>query len=146
MKELNSLSLNTRSIYGKKEKSDGIRVLVTRFYPRGVKRTHFDLWIRDASPETALLKEYRSQAISWGEFSKRFRRQMRTSPNSKKAVQQLVEIFEKGENVTLLCYEKEGEKCHRNLLKAVVESTAKRKNKIRAGRPTKRTERMVSDD
>lgn len=113
-----------------------MRVLVTRFYPRGVKRTYFDLWIRDASPETALLKEYRSKAIDWGEFSRRFKSQMRTSPDSKHVVQDLVEILQKGENVTLLCYEKEGEKCHRYLLKAIIESAMKRKSGARSHPPT----------
>ncbi len=33
------------------------------------------------------------------------------------------------DNLTLLCYEREGENCHRFLLKAFIESTIKKKSK-----------------
>jgi len=123
------MPLKTKSIYDERQNSDGTRVLVTRFYPRGVKRTHFDLWIHDLSPEAALLKEYRSNNLGWREFSRRYKSQMRSSPDSKRAIQSLVEILEMGRNVTLLCYEREGEKCHRYLLKSIIESSMKRKIK-----------------
>ncbi len=77
---MNQLPLKTKSIYDEKEDSDGNRVLVTRYYPRGVKRTHFDLWVRPASPDVDLLKDYKSGAINWREFSKRFRVQSANEP------------------------------------------------------------------
>jgi uncharacterized protein YeaO (DUF488 family) len=120
------LSLKTKSIYAEKDESDGTRVLVTRYYPRGVKKDRFDQWYRHASPEVALLREYKNGGIDWREFSKKFKAQMRTSPESKKAVEDLVQLLGKEENVTLLCYEKEGEKCHRNILKTIVESAARK--------------------
>ena len=124
------MALNTKSIYSESEESDGKRVLVTRFYPRGVKKDRFDVWIRGASPEAKLLKEYKSGAINWQEFSKGFRSQMKTSLESKKAVEDIVQMLQDGGNVTLLCYEKEGEKCHRNLLRKIVDSATKeRRNK-----------------
>ena len=122
------MTIKTKSIYAEKEKSDGTRVLVSRFYPRGVKRTHFDVWIREASPEAPLLKEYKSNAISWRELSKRFREQMRSSPGSQKAIQDLIELSENG-NVTLLCYEKEGQKCHRDIVKAITERAIRLRQK-----------------
>lgn len=120
------MSLRTKSIYAEKEQSDGVRVLVSRYYPRGVKRDRFDQWIRNAAPEIPLLKEYKSGTIDWAEFSKKYKEQMRTQPESKKAVQELVGLLQDGKTVTLLCYEKEGENCHRNLLKELVESALKR--------------------
>ena len=102
---------------------------MTRFYPRGVKKTRFDIWVRHASPEATLLKDYKKGLINWREFSKRFREQMRTSTDSKKAVEDLVDFSRKGRSVTLLCYEKEGERCHRYLLKKIVENAARKKEK-----------------
>ena len=124
-----SLPLKTKSIYEDKEKVDGVRVLITRFFPRGVKKTHFDLWLRNASPEASLLKKYKSEGMNWREFSKEFRKQMRILPESKKAIQELIELLGREKDVTLLCYEKEGQNCHRYLVKALVESTIKRKSK-----------------
>ncbi len=118
------MTVETKSIYDKKSRSDGIRILVTRYYPRGVKKNHFDFWMRDASPEPKLLKEYRSGSISWGEFSKEFRTQMRSS-NGKEAIRKLVELAMKGK-ITLLCYEKEGEICHRHIVRAMTESAIRK--------------------
>ena len=98
---------------------DGTRVLVTRYYPRGVKKTHFDLWLRDLSPEVTLLKEYRNKVLDWRGFSTRFRRQLRTIPAAKEAMNKLVELS-RNHDVTILCYEKEGENCHRNIVKSIV--------------------------
>jgi uncharacterized protein YeaO (DUF488 family) len=123
------LSLRSKSIYEAKEKSDGVRVLITRFYPRGIKKSHFDLWLRHASPEPALLKKYKSNQIDWKEFSRDFRKQMRNSEESKKEIQELVELLGREKDVTLLCYEKEGLNCHRYLVKAIVENKIKRGKK-----------------
>jgi uncharacterized protein YeaO (DUF488 family) len=123
------MSLKTKSIYDEKVKSDGVRILVTRFYPRGIKRTHFDLWFRNASPEAALLKKYKTGALNWREFSKRFKEQLRASLESKKAVQDLIELLREGKTVTLLCYEREGQNCHRYLLKSAIGTAIKKRDK-----------------
>ncbi|MHB8568104.1 MAG: DUF488 domain-containing protein [Nitrososphaerales archaeon] len=114
------MPVKTKSIYEKREDSDGIRVLVSRFYPRGVKRSHFDSWIRDASPEANLLKDYRNKLINWRVFSTKFRRQLKSSQSSKEAIERIAK-WSKSETVTLLCYEKEGEKCHRHIVKSIVD-------------------------
>ena len=35
---------------------DGTRILVMRFWPRGVRKSHFDEWHRDLAPSAELLK------------------------------------------------------------------------------------------
>jgi uncharacterized protein YeaO (DUF488 family) len=110
--------IKTKSIYDEKQpQSDGVRVLVTRFYPRGVKKDRFDLWKREASPEVPLLKAYRSKSITWQEFEKRFRAQLRTRKESLQTMQELLQLAKKRKIITLLCYEREGEHCHRYIVK-----------------------------
>ena len=118
--------VSTKSIYEEKSASDGIRVLVSRFYPRGVKRSHFDLWIRDASPEPVLLKKYKKGSLNWNEFSKHFKEQLKSSAKSRDAIDKLVELG-RSNRITLLCYERQGEHCHREIVKAVVNLRTKRK-------------------
>lgn len=115
------LKVQTKSIYAPKADSDGTRVLVSRYYPRGVKRTHFDLWVRGASPEVKLLKAYKNREIDWDVFTKKFKEQLQTSVESKEAIEQIVELSEKNHAITLLCYEKEGENCHREIVKSLVD-------------------------
>jgi len=123
-----ALTIQTKSIYEDKTISDGVRILITRFYPRGVKKDRFNLWIRGASPTADLLKKYRKGQISWAEFSKRFRMQLVSLEESKAAIDRIVELS-KSADVTLLCYEKEGENCHRNLVKSRVEKLLKKNKK-----------------
>ena len=54
---------------------------------------------------------------------------MKSSPASKKAIQRLIELSGKG-NVTLLCYEKEGQNCHRDIVKSIMERTMRQRHKI----------------
>ena len=75
-----------------------------------------------------LLKAYKSESITWGELSKRFRKQLSSSEDSKEAIEQLVDLATK-EDITLLCYEKEGLNCHRNIVKSVVEGKMRRRSK-----------------
>lgn len=117
---IRQLPVKTKSIYSLKEKSDGTRILVSRFYPRGVKRDHFELWIRGVSPEAKLLKSYKKNEVNWRKFSSDFRKQLRTLETSKEALEQIAQMSKK-DTVTLLCYEKEGEKCHRHIVKSVID-------------------------
>jgi uncharacterized protein YeaO (DUF488 family) len=122
------LALQTKSIYEEKNSSGGLRILITRFYPRGVKKERFDLWLRGASPTPGLLKEFKTGVIGWAEFSKRFRKQLISLEESKAAIDQIAELSKSGD-ITLLCYEKEGENCHRTIVKSRVEKLLKKKVK-----------------
>lgn len=125
------MKIRTKSIYDEKDPSDGTRILITRFYPRGVKRTRFDLWIRGVSPQPELLKEYKSGGITWSEFSRRFGAQLSKLEESKEAINQLIEIL-RTDDITLLCYEKEGENCHRTIVKSRILKMMSRKKKASA--------------
>ena len=83
--------------------------------------------MRGVSPEARLLKSYKKGDINWREFSSDFRKQLRTLETSKEALEQIKQMSKKG-TVTLLCYEKEGEKCHRHIVKSVID----RKNSARS--------------
>jgi hypothetical protein len=40
------MAVKTKSIFKPAEENDGIRILITRYYPRGIKTGHFDYWIK----------------------------------------------------------------------------------------------------
>jgi uncharacterized protein YeaO (DUF488 family) len=113
------LALRTKSIYEPREESDGVRVLVTRFYPRGVKRERFDRWTRELSPSRELLRAYRAREKSWEEFRSEFVAELRANPPSMAAISALRTESRKGD-VTLLCYERPGLPCHRYVVAEMV--------------------------
>jgi len=82
--------IKTKSIYQHSEENDDrIRVLVTRFYPRGIKKDKFDYWIRELSPSGGLLKNYRQGKYNWEEFKVAFLSEMRDSKDSLEIIQAL---------------------------------------------------------
>ncbi len=120
------MTVKTKSIYDAKGNEDGLRVLITRYYPRGVKRERFDLWMKGASPTIDLLKAYRKGSIDWSEFRKRFSKQLNTEAESKYAIKGLLDLAKKRKNITLLCYEREGQNCHRQIVKSKLDRSLRR--------------------
>lgn len=111
--------IRTRSIYRPKEQGDGTRILITRFYPRGVRKTHFDRWARELSPGAELLGRYKNQYITWDEFVTSFKMELRGNDDSMQTIKDL-NSRSHGSHLTLLCYEPEGIPCHRHLLKEII--------------------------
>ena len=110
--------LKTKSIYAPTNSDDGVRVLITRFYPRGIRRERFDEWIRELSPSAALLKQYKGMKISRDEFIRRYKTEMDTD-TGRDAINDLRCRAAKY-NMTLLCYEPDGEVCHRHILFEII--------------------------
>ncbi|MDR4512327.1 MAG: DUF488 family protein [Nitrososphaeraceae archaeon] len=112
--------IKTKSIYDSKEKNDGTRILITRYWPRGIKKDHFDRWIKELSPSTELLKQYKNKKIDVQTFEKLFLREIKTS-KSIKVCKEIANECIQGTNFTLLCYEKEESICHRKFVKNICE-------------------------
>lgn len=118
------MGLKTKSIYEPRSAGDGLRILITRYYPRGVKKDRFDMWVRTLSPSGDLLHGYRSGMISWSHFVESFLSELRSTPESLDALRWLARVC-RSRAVTLLCYEREGEPCHRHIVKDMVSHPAK---------------------
>lgn len=110
--------LKTKPIYAPAEPSDGRRVLVTRYYPRGVKRGHFDEWIRELAPGADLLRHYKQHRISHQEYAHEYLIQI-DNDRARQALHKIKQDADTG-NVTLLCYEPDGQFCHRCILKKLI--------------------------
>ena len=64
--------IRTKSIYDPKEENDGIRILITRYWPRGIKKEYFDKWYKELSPSRDLLKIYKDKKIDFSLFGRLF--------------------------------------------------------------------------
>lgn len=120
------MTLKTKSIYDREQKDDGERWLVTRYYPRGVKKERFDRWVKELSPSRELLREYRSGAKSWDRFRSDFIAELRSSPASLAAIRTLRKESEH-RDITILCYERAGKPCHRYIVEELVKRSHMRK-------------------
>lgn len=108
-----------KSIYDPKERTDGKRILVMRYWPRGVRKSAIDLWIREVGTSPALIKDWKTGRITWAQFKQRYMKEMKGS--SQREAVKMIAGYAKSQPVSLLCTDKDPERCHRSLLKDLVE-------------------------
>jgi uncharacterized protein YeaO (DUF488 family) len=126
--------IQIKRVYDPPAKNDGVRFLVERLWPRGVKKEKLKLtgWIKDVAPSTELRQWFSHDPSRWAEFERRYRTELDTHPE---AWQPILAMAKKGK-VTLLFSSHDAE--HNNVvaLKAYLEN--------RFPEPKKR--RQLSDD
>jgi uncharacterized protein YeaO (DUF488 family) len=98
------------------DEPSGVRVLITRFWPRGIRKERIDVWLKDAAPSRELLDAYRHAGLGWAEFEARYRSEILAERRG--ALDTLRELETQRGKVTLLCIERipPAEHCHRLVL------------------------------
>jgi len=114
--------VRTKSVYDPPSGEDGLRVLVTRYWPRGVKKGLVDEWVRAVSTPAELIREYKAGGLEWERFSELYAGYLKGPEGSEgfSALKALVKASGR-KGVTLLCSCKEADKCHRTILKGLLE-------------------------
>jgi uncharacterized protein YeaO (DUF488 family) len=66
--------LALKRVYDKAAPEDGVRFLVERLWPRGIKKTdlRLDDWLKDVAPTTKLRQWFSHDPKKWTEFQKRY--------------------------------------------------------------------------
>ena len=92
--------IKVKRVYDLAEKTDGIRILIDRIWPRGLskEKAGIDFWAKDLAPSTALRKWYQHDPKKWDEFKRRFFKELDKNPS---AVNQFLNVVG-NENATLL--------------------------------------------
>ncbi len=95
--------LKIKRVYENPAKTDGLRVLVDRLWPRGKKKEEagVDLWLKDIAPSNELRKWYGHDPDKWPEFKRRYFKEL----NGKGGL--VDEIAKRKGTVTLLFSSKE---------------------------------------
>ena len=106
---------------------DGTRLLVMRYWPRGVRKDHVDEWVRDLAPSPALLAEYKERMADlgmrsvtvafWAWFTLAYRSEMREVAE---LISDLRVRHAGGEVITLLCVCHDSRRCHSSLLAELI--------------------------
>ncbi|MBH0195965.1 MAG: DUF488 family protein [Nitrospira sp.] len=94
------MKVMVKRIYASAAKSDGVRVLVDRLWPRGISKeaAKLDLWLPDLGPSTALRQWFKHDPTKWEEFCRRYHSELK---DKKELVAELNGQANKG-TVTLL--------------------------------------------
>jgi uncharacterized protein YeaO (DUF488 family) len=110
--------LRTKRVYDKPLRADGTRVLVMRLWPRGIKKSTVDLWLKDLGAEVANLRAFKAGRIGWTEMRRRYLAGLKRAPAAS-AFRRLRAMAKRG-RVTVLCSCADEKRCHRSLLRAAL--------------------------
>jgi uncharacterized protein YeaO (DUF488 family) len=70
--------VRTKRIYEPWDRSDGVRILVDRLWPRGMSKdaARIDEWRKDLAPTNALRQWFGHDPLKWEEFQARYRKEL----------------------------------------------------------------------
>lgn len=111
------MGIRTRRVYDPPSPDDGWRLLVMRQWPRGIPKGAVDAWDRDLGPSLPLLQRTRRGELDWEAFRREYEAEMRAKRDKLLALGQRAQEG----TVTLLCACRDESRCHRSVLKALVE-------------------------
>jgi uncharacterized protein YeaO (DUF488 family) len=76
--------IKLKRVYEKEDPDDGVRYLIERLWPRGVKKTslRIDGWLKDAGPSTELRKWFSHEPAKWQEFRRRYFAELGRTPDA----------------------------------------------------------------
>ena len=106
---------------------EGTRIGTVRRPPRGVPKSEFaarnwyDVWFPNLAPsvETMKMAQAAKTPAQWAAFKKKYRSEM-TRPDASHAIE-LLATLSHHVNFSVGCYCEEEERCHRSVLRALLE-------------------------
>lgn len=122
------LRLQIKRVYEPPERSDGVRVLVDRLWPRGLRKedAKLDEWCKEIAPSNELRRWFGHDPARWAEFQKRYTKELAATEDLCDALRKAA----KTKTVTLLYAAQDTEHNNAVVLKAYLESpSAKRSAK-----------------
>ncbi|KIC73448.1 Uncharacterized protein YeaO [Candidatus Protochlamydia amoebophila] len=114
----NIVKINLKRVYDPASKEDGLRILIERLWPRGVKKEDLkmDEWLKEVAPSTDLRKWFSHDPAKWKEFQKKYFEEL---DENQVALEPILKALHKN-SITLLYSSKDTEHnnavCLRNYL------------------------------
>ncbi len=116
--------IKVKRVYEPSQSGDGVRILVDRFWPRGIRKQDLPAreWLKEVAPSRDLCHWFGHDPEKWGEFQSRYRRELELQPET---WQPLLEAARKG-NLTLVYSARDAEHNNALVLKAFLEERLKK--------------------
>lgn len=110
-----------KRVYETPNGSDGKRVLVDRFWPRGLtkEKAKIDLWLKYIAPSNELRKWFGHDPLKWEEFKRRYTKEIK---NNQKDFEELESVVKKGK-VTILYSAKDEDHNNAVVVKELLEKS-----------------------
>ena len=112
------MNVHTKRIYDEPSPEDGLRILITRYWPRGIRRELVDEYDTKVAPSRELLREFKHEALAWEPYTQRYFAEMQ-SEEAQREIARLAEIA-RTRTITLMCVCEDETHCHRSLLRNLI--------------------------
>lgn len=115
-----------KRVYDPPARSDGVRVLVDRLWPRGLTKTDaaIDLWLKDIAPSNELRRWYHERPAEWVKFRDRYLEELRED-RAAAALETLYGLANGRKRITLLFASRNEERNNATVLKELLEGKPK---------------------
>lgn len=128
-----------KRIYDPPSASEGRRVLIMRLWPRGIRKSRVDVWLKELGPVLPLLRAFRGGRVGWAGYKQRYLAGLER-PEAQAPLAEVRAASRKG-TVTLFCGCPDENRCHRSLLRAYLAGSSRRARKHPSARAPRRTHR-----
>jgi|SRR5215472_1020574 len=127
--------VSVKRVYEDPSPSDGIRVLVDRLWPRGLKKAEvrMDAWLRDLAPSHELRKWFHRHPQEQQQFHKRYVEELHGAA-AREALSGLENLVKDEGKVTLLFASKNVDYNNATVLREIVEGAKKSPIRSNSGR------------
>lgn len=85
-------TIKLKRVYEPAEADDGLRILVDRIWPRGIKKSDlkYDIWAKDVTPSSEARQFFHADPSgNWDRFSEMYREELRVSDALRKLADQI---------------------------------------------------------
>jgi len=115
-----------KRVYDPVSRTDGVRVLVDRLWPRGLtkERAAIDEWLRDLAPSDELRRWYHARPVEWSGFRTKYLKEL-TYPEAQESLQRVYDLAQKKRRLTLLFASKNETHNNATVLKELLDGTRK---------------------
>lgn len=120
------MDIVVKRVYEPPSRADGVRVLVDRLWPRGLRKEDaaVKFWLRDLAPSKELREWFHANPGAWRLFRKRYLKELVT-PAASAAVEKLHVLAEGKKTLTLLYAFRNEEHNNAVVLKELLEGAPK---------------------
>lgn len=112
------IAVATKRVYEPTGRRDGLRVLVMRLWPRGVRKSAVDLWLRELGADVANIRAWKAGRLTWPRMRARYLAGLELPVAAAQLAQ--LRTLARRRRVTLLCSCRDEARCHRGVLKALL--------------------------
>ena len=76
-------NIRLKRAYAQRSSDDGVRVLVDRLWPRGLKKVDaaIDNWMKDIAPSSELRRWFAHDPLRWKGFQRRYKQELKQRQN-----------------------------------------------------------------